>query len=185
MPPPTVKGTNRSFAARRTVSTRVLRASDVAVISSSTSSSAPAEACASANSAGSPASRSCWNCMPLTTRPAATSRQAMMRLAKHEVSDILGFGVLGWSGSEGTEILQNFQSGFGGFLRMKLHTEDIVPLDSGRKTSAIICASRSLVDYRRAVGVGVIDKRAAVHTLQQARTRANFQLVPAHMRRLY
>src|ERR1051326_5754685 len=106
-------------------------------------------------------------------------------LARHAVPDALGFGVLGWSGSEGTEILQNFQSGFGGFLRMKLHPEDIVPLHSGRKRSAIICASRSLVDYRRAVGVGVIDKRAAVHTLQQARTRANFQLVPAHMRRLY
>src|ERR1700731_3181223 len=170
MPPPTVNGTNRSFAARRTVSTNVLRPSVVAVTSSSTISSAPAVAWARANSAGSPASRSCWNWTPFTTRPASTSRQAMMRLA---------------SRSEGTEVLQDLQAGFGKFLRVKLHAEHIVPLHCGRKSAAITCACGSFVNHRRPERMRVVDKCAAVHTVQQARSCPYLNLVPANMRRFY
>src|SRR4051812_2993722 len=123
--------------------------------------------------------------MPLTTRPASTSRQAMMRLASLGVPGKPEFGLLGWSGSEGTEILQNFQTCFGGFLRMKLHAEDIAPLHGGGKRAAIIRAGRSFVDHRSPVGVGVINKRSAVHALEQERSGSNFQLVPAHVGRLY
>ena len=83
-PPPTVKGTKRRRAVRRTVSSSVPRASCVAVMSSNTISSAPALAWRAANSAGSPALMRSTNCTPLTTRPLFTSRQAMMRLVSME-----------------------------------------------------------------------------------------------------
>src|SRR5713226_9765718 len=93
--------------------------------------------------------------MPLTTRPASTSRQAMMRLARR---------------SEGTEVLQDFQASFGGFLWMKLHAEDIVALHGSRKRAAIVCAGRSLVDHRGPERVGVIDKCTAVYAVEQPRS---------------
>ena len=80
MPPPTQKGTNSSRAVRRTVSSSVARPSCVAVMSSSTISSAPSRAWRAACVAGSPASTRSTNCTPFTTRPPCTSRQAMMRL---------------------------------------------------------------------------------------------------------
>ena len=61
--------TNRLRAVRRTVSSSVPRPSCVAVMSSSTISSAPASAWRAASSAGSPASTRSTNCTPLTTRP--------------------------------------------------------------------------------------------------------------------
>ena len=80
MPPPTQKGTKSSRAVRRTVSSSVCRPSCVAVMSSSTISSAPSRAWRAACVAGSPASMRSTNCTPLTTRPPCTSRQAIMRL---------------------------------------------------------------------------------------------------------
>src|SRR6185437_10493266 len=116
--------------------------------------------------------------MPLTTRPASTSRQAMMRLARYGVPCKPGvkaeFGLLGWSGSDGTEILQDFQTCFGGFLRMELHSENVVALHRSRKCAAIICAGRRLCNHGCTIGVRVINKCAAVHALKQTRSRTNF-----------
>src|SRR5258708_4394002 len=170
MPPPTVKGTNISRAARRTVSVKVLRSSWVAVMSSSTISSAPASACARASSAGSPASRSSRNFTPLTTRPASTSRQAMIRLV---------------SRSEGTEVLQDFQPCLRGFLGMKLHAKNILALNRRGEASAVLSRGDGIGNHRRAVGVCVIDERAVLNSAQQARAVADIKLVPPHMRRLH
>ena len=78
IPPPTVNGTNNPSAVRFTVSSSVPRPSCVAVMSSSTISSAPPRACRCASSAGSPASTISTNCTPFTTRPPRTSRQAII-----------------------------------------------------------------------------------------------------------
>ena len=86
IPPPTVNGTNKFAAVRFTVSSSVPRPSCVAVISSNTISSAPAAACRCASSAGSPASTISTNCTPFTTRPARTSRQAMILLVSTNTS---------------------------------------------------------------------------------------------------
>ncbi len=56
IPPPTVNGMKTRSATRRTMSTTVFRASDVAVMSRNTSSSAPSASYAAAASTGSPAS---------------------------------------------------------------------------------------------------------------------------------
>src|SRR6185437_2758822 len=169
MPPPTVNGTKRSRAARRTVSASVLRPSDVAVMSSNTISSAPADAWASASSAGSPASRSCWNRMPFTTRPASTSRQAMILLA---------------SRSEGTEVLQDFPPRRSGFFRMKLHAKNIVALHCSGKCFAVLRAGYGTFHHRRAKRVCVIDKRTVFNIAEQPRAAADLNLVPADVRRL-
>src|ERR1051325_2283802 len=182
-PPPTVKGTNSSRAVRRTVSTRVLRLSEVAVMSSRTISSAPASACVRASSAGSPASRSCWNWMPFTTRPTSTSRQAMMRLARHGVSGKPGWGLLGRGGSEGTKILQNFQAGLRRFFRVKLHAKNIFALYRRGECSAILWASDCVSNDRSAERMCVVNERAVLHPAQQARVTADLDLVPAYVRR--
>src|SRR3954452_56705 len=80
IPPPIVNGMNTWSAARRASSTTVPRLSDVAGMSRKTSSAAPAASYRSASSTGSPASRMSTKFVPLTTRPASTSRQGITRL---------------------------------------------------------------------------------------------------------
>src|SRR4051812_36973464 len=79
MPPPIVNGTNTSSAVRRARSTIVSRLPDVAVMSRNTTSSAPSASYFSASSTGSPASRRSTKFVPLTTRPASTSRHGITR----------------------------------------------------------------------------------------------------------
>src|SRR5438045_1490032 len=67
-PPPTASGMNTSSAVRATASRRMRRASEEAVISRKTISSAPMRSYVAASCAGSPASRSSWKRTPLTTR---------------------------------------------------------------------------------------------------------------------
>src|SRR5271167_2782289 len=166
MPPPTVKGIKSCRAVRRTVSSRVSRDSAVAVMSRKTISSAPASLCAAASSAGSPASRNCTNCMPFTTRPPWTSRQAMMRLA---------------SVSEGTEVLQNFDSNVAGLLRMKLQPEQVVALRCGRKGHFVNAGCDRVGAQRSAIGVREVDVRSVGNARQQPRTGSGLDPVPSHM----
>src|SRR5271157_2461825 len=170
MPPPTVNGMKSCRAVRRTVSSRVLRDSAVAVMSRNTISSAPASLCAAANSAGSPASRNCTNCIPLTTRPPWTSRQAMMRLA---------------SVSQCTEILQNLHSYLAGFLGMKLQSEEIVALHRSGERFFVGASSDRLGAQRRAIRMREIDIRSVGDARQQPRLSCNLDAVPSHMRRLH
>src|SRR5690606_32902133 len=78
-PPPTVNGMNTFSATRRATSTMVSRASDDAVMSRKTISSAPSASYRAASSTGSPASRRPTKFTPFTTRPASTSRHGMTR----------------------------------------------------------------------------------------------------------
>ena len=78
MPPPTVKGMNTVSATLRTMSTTVCLASEEAVISRNTSSSAPSLSYALPISTGSPASLRSTKFTPFTTRPLFTSRQGMI-----------------------------------------------------------------------------------------------------------
>src|SRR5215469_3737940 len=100
-----------------------------------------------ANSAGSPASRSSTNCTPLTTRPASTSRQAMIRL-------------------ESTEVLQDPQADCARFFGMKLHPEDVVAFHSGGERSAIFSRSHGMVDDRSAIRVCIVHERAVFNAVQ-------------------
>src|SRR5258708_20767277 len=169
MPPPTVNGMNNRLAARRTVPIKVPRPSAVAVMSSMTISSAPAVACRWASSAGSPASRSCANWTPLTTRPASTSSQAIIRLVR--VSEV-------------AEVFKNRQPCVPGFFRMKLCSKNIVPLDRRREVAAVTGAGHRAFDDIGAIAVRVVDKRAVGDAAQQARRGGDFDAVPAHVRRL-
>src|SRR5262245_58012904 len=108
--------------------------------------------------------------MPLTTRPASTSKQAMIRFV---------------SVSEGTEILQNLQSGRAGFFRMKLHAENVLPFHSRGKSSSIFGGSHCAFYDRSAVGVRVIHEGASWNAPQQTRVAAEVDPVPSDMRRLY
>ena len=81
MPPPTVNGINMLFATRETISSMIPRASEDAVMSSKTSSSAPCRSYSTAASTGSPASRKFTKFVPLTTLPFLRSRHGIMRLA--------------------------------------------------------------------------------------------------------
>src|SRR4029077_7915159 len=108
--------------------------------------------------------------MPLTTRPASTSRQAMILFARR---------------SESTEVLQDLQPRVRRFFRMKLHAENVVMLHRGRETSAILRVRHRVLHHRRAKGMCVIDKGAALDAAQQARAVAYLNLVPADVRRLY
>src|SRR6516225_6813981 len=103
--------------------------------------------------------------MPLTTRPASTSRHAMIRL-------------------ESTKVLQNPQARCAGFFRVKLDSEYVIPLDRGGELASILSGGRGLFDDGRAVGVCVIDERAIVDAAQQPAAGAHFDLVPAYVRRL-
>ena len=69
IPPPTVNGINTFLAVSRTTSSSMLLASELAVISRKTSSSAPALSYICAISTGSPASRRFTKLTPLTTLP--------------------------------------------------------------------------------------------------------------------
>src|SRR5437016_731351 len=80
-PPPTVNGIVSTSAVRRTTSSMMPRRSWLAVMSRKITSSAPSRSYATASSTGSPASRRLVKLVPLTTRPASTSRQGITRLA--------------------------------------------------------------------------------------------------------
>jgi len=80
-PPPTVSGMNTCEATCSTIPSSKPRSSELAVMSRKVSSSAPCSSYRRAISTGSPASRKSMKLMPLTTRPPATSKQGMIRLA--------------------------------------------------------------------------------------------------------
>src|SRR3954453_17583851 len=80
MPPPMTNGMNTLSAVRRASSTIVSRRSWDAVMSRNTTSSAPSPSYRAASSTGSPASRRPTKLVPLTTRPASTSRHGITRL---------------------------------------------------------------------------------------------------------
>src|SRR6266496_4071829 len=192
-PPPTVNGTNSSFAVRLTVSINVERFSCVAVMSSNTISSAPAALCAAASSAGSPALRRLRNCVPLTTRPASTSRQAMIRLVNisfscchpEVVRRLCGQKPLE-SRSKPAEILQHLQSRAPRFFRVKLHSKHIVLLDCCRKSATVFTFRRCIRKQRHAIRMREIDERPVRYSAQQARFAiANQQAIPSHVRRLH
>src|SRR5271169_5381559 len=106
--------------------------------------------------------------MPFTTRPAFTSRQAIMRLARV---------------SQCTEILQDLHAYFARLLRMKLHTEEVVALGHRRKWP-LVRASRNRVGAdRRAIGVGEIHVGSCWNSRQQPRVATHRDAVPAHVRR--
>src|ERR1051326_3545434 len=67
---------------------------------------------------------------------------------------------------------------------MELHPENVVALHRSGKCPAVLRASDCAFNHRSTVGVGVIDKGAALNTAQQARLAADLNLVPADMRRL-
>src|SRR5262249_6576180 len=101
---------------------------------------------------------------------ASTSRQAMILLAR---------------GSEGTKVLQDLQAGGRGFFRMKLHAKNILALYSSRKCAAVLRARQRAINYRRTIGMRVINKGSIWHTAQKARTLADLNPVPADVRRFH
>src|SRR6476660_7362707 len=80
---------NTSSAVRRTTSNVVSRLPEDAVTSRNVSSSAPPLSYRCASSTGSPASRSPSKLMPLTTRPASTSRHGITRTATAMTSPVV------------------------------------------------------------------------------------------------
>ena len=78
-PPPTVSGMNTCEATSSMMCKIKSRSSEVAVMSKKVSSSAPCSLYRRAISTGSPASRKPTKFTPLTTRPAVTSRQGIIR----------------------------------------------------------------------------------------------------------
>src|SRR5690606_17120751 len=101
-PPPTVSGMKIWLATDSMMGRMRSRSSLLAVMSRNVSSSAPWSLYLRAISTGSPASMRSTKLMPLTTRPAVTSRHGIMRQARSErtesvigvdlVGQILGFG---------------------------------------------------------------------------------------------
>ena len=81
IPPPTVSGMKQTSDVRLTTSRMMSRSSWLAVMSRKTSSSAPSASYRDAICTGSPASCRFRKLTPLTTRPAWTSRQGIIRLA--------------------------------------------------------------------------------------------------------
>src|SRR5581483_8491195 len=175
-PPPTVNGTNSCFAVRRTVSIKVFRFWCVAVMSSRTTSSAPASLCALASSAGSPASRRLRNFVPFTTRPASTSKQAMIRLVSM-------YKILGNFSSQVYEVLQDLQSNRSRLLRVKLNAEQVVLFHCGREPAPVLAFRRGGSQQRHTVGVREINVRTIRDPVQQSRlVIVDLQAVPSHMR---
>src|SRR5215469_16343940 len=68
---------------------------------------------------------------------------------------------------------------------MELHSENISTLDCARKAAAIMSTSYCFRNHRRAIRVGVVDKRAILNAAQQARVIVYLNPIPAHVRRLY
>src|SRR5215469_18333484 len=68
---------------------------------------------------------------------------------------------------------------------MELHSENISTRDCARKAAAIMSTSYCFRNHRRAIRVGVVDKRAILNAAQQARVIVYLNPVPAHVRRLY
>src|SRR3974377_2226335 len=107
--------------------------------------------------------------MPFTTRPALTSRQAMMRLARV---------------SKCTEVLQDLQSYVPRLLGMKLDAEQVAPFRR-RGEGLLVGAGRDRIStQRRTVRVGEVHVGARRDSRQQTRGAGHGQAVPAHMGRL-
>src|SRR4030088_2375413 len=97
-------------------------------MSRKTSSSAPCSEYDRAMATGSPWSRSSRKCVPLTTRPPATSRQGMIRLSN--MPCLL-------DSSELEEISEQFQTGLSAPLRMELHADQPAGRDRADEGDAV------------------------------------------------
>src|SRR5215471_7343611 len=108
--------------------------------------------------------------MPFRTRPALTSRQAIIRLA---------------SVSQGTEVLQNVHADIARLLGVKLHAKQISAFSYGCK-GQFVGASRDCAGTKRgAIGVGEVQVCARGNSFQQSRPSRDREPVPAYVRRLY
>src|SRR5437879_9869037 len=166
-PPPTASGMNTWSAVRSTVSSRIFRASDDAVMSRKMISSAPSRSYAAASSAGSPASRSSWKRTPFTTRPSVTSRQGMIRFAGMSVAD-------------GKEVGVQAKPVGAALLGVELRTHHV--FRRGRRRGRVVGASDPLVRFRRGERVHVIEVGAVGDALPQRRRGGLHGATPADHR---
>src|SRR5580765_8101126 len=68
---------------------------------------------------------------------------------------------------------------------MKLHTEELTALHHRGKSSAVLALAHGGLDHWCPVGVSEIHKRVLREAAHQARSAANLQLVPSHVRRFH
>src|SRR5271165_3225500 len=87
--------------------------------------------------------------------------------------------------SEATEVLQDIHSNVAGFLRMKLHSEEMVALHRSGEWFFIGAGRDRVGAQRRAIGVGEINVRSRRDSRQQPRARRDLDTVPSHVRRLH
>src|SRR5262245_37987839 len=85
---------------------------------------------------------------------------------------------------ESTEVLQNGKPGGAGFFWKKLHTENVVPLDGRGERSAVIARCHRRGDHWRTIRVREVHENWRLDSAQHPRVSANFNLVPADVRRL-
>src|SRR5439155_5529268 len=104
-----------------------------------TSSSMPSALYRRASAAGSPAVRSPSKLMPLTTRPARTSRQAMIRLESTR--------------RHRKKIAEDPQPHIARLFRMKLHAGHVPTLDNRGKAFAVLGNRDRVGRHRREVAV--------------------------------
>src|SRR5438876_686544 len=166
-PPPTASGMNTWSAVRSTVSSRIFRASDDAVMSRKMISSAPSRSYAAASSAGSPASRSSWKRTPLTTRPSVTSRQGMIRFAGMSVAD-------------GKEVGVQAKPVGAALLRVELRAHHVSRGCRGRRR--VVGAADPLVRFRRRERVHVVEVGPVGDALPERRRAGLHGATPADHR---
>src|SRR3979490_2301258 len=96
------------------------------------SSSAPSSEYFRARATGSPWSRSCWKCVPFTTRPRAVSRQGMIRLSNMAARLGGGLGL-----RETQEVLEKAEPGGPASFGMELHTHQLPVSDGAHEGEAV------------------------------------------------
>src|SRR5438105_9610800 len=177
IPPPTVRGMKTSCAVRSTSSTSVARPSGVASMSRKVSSSAPSSEYFRARATGSPWSRSCWKCVPLTTRPRAVSRQGMIRLSNIWKRLGGGLGI-----REAHEVLEQAQSGGPASFGMELHAHQGLAGDRADEGNTMrgLGGGDGRISWHDHVGVHEV-KRRTLHPFKDWVRTDTFDGVPADM----
>src|SRR6266849_285265 len=177
MPPPTLRGMKTSCAVRSTSSTSVARPSGVASMSRKVSSSAPSSEYFRARATGSPWSRSCWKCVPLTTRPPAVSRQGMIRFDNIGIRLGRGLGI-----HEAQEVLEQAQSGGAASFGMELHAHQPLAGDRADERNAVrgLGGGDRGVSWHDHIGMHEVEG-LALHRFQHRVLVDAFDGVPADM----
>src|ERR1700674_1186688 len=144
------------------------------------SSSAPSSEYFRARATGSPWSRSCWKCVPLTTRPPAVSRQGMIRLSNMGTRLGRGLGI-----REAQEVLEQAQSGGPASFGMELHAHQTLAGDRADEGHAVRGLGGGDRGISRHDHVGVHEVEGlTLHPFQHRVWTDAFNGVPADMGQL-